>query len=224
MLLIRKSMYTDQQDEIVVARFNEDLSWLDQHRGNRKVTVYNKGPNEYPGAIPLPNVGMEAHTYLWHIVNRYDTLAPRTVFVMGSAVSREDRRWMLKELFSKLDTHDKSEISINCSPVDDLKKVIYDFTLDEIEKSTKENTDVVNIKKLDPSPERPFGKWYETNFGDFVSDKICYCPNFAVTRDDIRRKPKEYYKHLLDKYFSEDFKNPEVGHYFERAWYAVFYS
>jgi hypothetical protein len=63
------------QDEIVVARFNEDLSWLDQYRGNRKVTAYNKGPNEYPGATKLPNVGNESHTYLWHIVNRYDTLA-----------------------------------------------------------------------------------------------------------------------------------------------------
>jgi hypothetical protein len=216
-------MYTDQQDEIVVARFNEDLSWLDQQRGNRKVTVYNKGPNEYPGATKLPNVGNESHTYLWHIVNNYDNLAPRTVFIMGSAVSREDRRWILENLFSKLDTHDKSEFGVTCNDVEDLKTNTYYFKLDEIEKTTKENTDIINEKKLEPSPERPFGQWYETNFGNFKSDKICYVPNFAVTRDDIRRKPKEYYKHLLDKYLSNSI-HPEVGHYFERAWYAVFYS
>lgn len=212
-----------QKDEIIVARFNEDLSWLDKYRGEYDVTVYNKGPNEIKGAVKLPNIGNESHTYLWHIVNRYDTLAPRTVFVMGSAVSRDDRRPILTSLFDKLKTHKKSEFDVSCHTVDDLKKEARDFTLDEIEKTTKENRDIINEKKLEPSPERPFGKWYETNFGNYQAKKICYVPNFAVTRDDIRRKPKSYYKNLLDKYLSNSI-HPEAGHYFERAWYAVFYS
>jgi hypothetical protein len=224
--IIVARMKNGARDEIIVARFNEDLSWLEKYKGDYDITVYNKGPNSAGNfnQIKLPNVGMEAHTYLWHIVNRYDTLAPRTVFIMGSAVSREDRRPIMITLFNKLKTHKISEFDVTCHDVDDLKQNQYNFSLDEIEKSTKENKDVVNVKKLDPSPERPFGKWYETNFGDYQSKKVCFVPNFAVTREDIRKKPKSYYKHLLDKYLSEDFKNPEVAHYFERAWYAIFYS
>jgi hypothetical protein len=35
--------------------------------------------------VPLPNVGRESHTILWHIVTNYDRLANLTVFSQGSA-------------------------------------------------------------------------------------------------------------------------------------------
>jgi hypothetical protein len=37
------------------------------------------------GAQILPNVGREAHTYLHHLHNRYDSLADVTIFLMASA-------------------------------------------------------------------------------------------------------------------------------------------
>lgn len=46
--------------------------------------MYNKGGDVLPGSIPLPNLGRESHTYLTHIVERYDTLADRTAFFQGS--------------------------------------------------------------------------------------------------------------------------------------------
>mmetsp|Transcript_6741 Transcript_6741/g.14718 ORF Transcript_6741/g.14718 Transcript_6741/m.14718 type:complete len:716 (+) Transcript_6741:260-2407(+) len=65
--------------EIVLAQFDEDLTWSDPYAHVR--TVYCKGgfacSNE---AIPLPNVGREGHTYLHHIVHNYDDLASWTVF------------------------------------------------------------------------------------------------------------------------------------------------
>jgi len=53
--------------------------------------VYNKGSDasfDWVRALPhsavevrgLPNVGREGHTYLWHIVHRYDALADHTLF------------------------------------------------------------------------------------------------------------------------------------------------
>jgi hypothetical protein len=51
------------------------------------------------GLQNFETLGMSLIHIFWHIVNRYDTLAPRTVFVMGSAVSREDRRPILKTCF-----------------------------------------------------------------------------------------------------------------------------
>ncbi len=50
-----------------------------------RVTIYDKGTDDppQPGHVPLPNLGREAHTYLHHIVSRYDSLAPLTVFCQG---------------------------------------------------------------------------------------------------------------------------------------------
>jgi hypothetical protein len=68
--------------ELVVARHREDLRWLRRVPREFAVTVYNKGP-DFPGAIPLPNTGREAHTYLGHLAARHTTLAELTVFVQG---------------------------------------------------------------------------------------------------------------------------------------------
>lgn len=80
----------DKTLEIVVAHFNENISWLakllqeDQVAKDAYVAVYAKGSEQmelksFPDARArleyLPNVGREAHTYLSHIVQNYDQLA-----------------------------------------------------------------------------------------------------------------------------------------------------
>lgn len=75
--------------ELVVARYTEDLAWLRKRPANLRVTVYDKSGTPEKASLtgidvlPLPNVGREAHTYLHHIVNRYDTLAEWTIFCQG---------------------------------------------------------------------------------------------------------------------------------------------
>ena len=67
--------------ELVIARFEEDISWSVPFTPVR--TVYDKSASPLQSAVPLPNIGLEQHTYLTHIVRRYDTLARRTVFLHG---------------------------------------------------------------------------------------------------------------------------------------------
>lgn len=72
--------------EIVVARYNEDLSWLfSPPIPGAKITVYNKGLTS-PSCefIPLPNIGREAHTYLTHIIQNYANLADYIAFIQGN--------------------------------------------------------------------------------------------------------------------------------------------
>eukprot|EP00405_Crypthecodinium_cohnii_P053209 CAMPEP_0206605820 /NCGR_PEP_ID=MMETSP0325_2-20121206/50719_1 /ASSEMBLY_ACC=CAM_ASM_000347 /TAXON_ID=2866 /ORGANISM="Crypthecodinium cohnii, Strain Seligo" /LENGTH=484 /DNA_ID=CAMNT_0054121589 /DNA_START=23 /DNA_END=1477 /DNA_ORIENTATION=- len=64
--------------EIVLAQYDEDISWSDPYKDVR--TVYCKGSQCPEGSISLPNVGREGHTFLRHIVDRYDSLADWTVF------------------------------------------------------------------------------------------------------------------------------------------------
>jgi hypothetical protein len=67
--------------EIVVAKHREDLAWTDCYRDN--VTIYSKDPGDL-GRFPiLPNRGRDAGTQLYHIVQHYDDLADRTLFLQG---------------------------------------------------------------------------------------------------------------------------------------------
>lgn len=67
--------------EIVVAKYNEDVSWTRNLK--YPVFLYDKSSNPVEKSIPLPNVGREAHTYLYHIVSHYDTLPDLTIFLQG---------------------------------------------------------------------------------------------------------------------------------------------
>jgi hypothetical protein len=71
------------QIELVVARYEEDLAWTHNIPPEIRLTIYNKGLSPFPHALPLPNHGREAHTYLHHITSRYATLAPLTIFCQG---------------------------------------------------------------------------------------------------------------------------------------------
>lgn len=66
--------------QVVVARYNEDVSWT---KGYNNVIVYNKG-TKLNDAVILPNVGREGHTFYHHIVENYDNLADYTAFLQGN--------------------------------------------------------------------------------------------------------------------------------------------
>jgi hypothetical protein len=74
--------------ELVIARCQEDLSWLDD-RWSMPTKIYNKSPDHLPAAerhgeiISRPNVGREAESYLYHIIQNYHDLADVTFFVQG---------------------------------------------------------------------------------------------------------------------------------------------
>lgn len=72
--------------ELVVCRHGEDLGWIRNVPKSVRVTVYEKTPESqpaWPGSRRLPNVGREAHTWLHHLTERYDSLADWTVFAQG---------------------------------------------------------------------------------------------------------------------------------------------
>ena len=74
---------------IVVANFEEDISWLNFY-SNISI-IYSKSRfnnRKFRNIIHLPNTGRESHTYLYHIVKNYHNLSDITVFTQGSAPTR----------------------------------------------------------------------------------------------------------------------------------------
>jgi len=74
-------MSLPQDKEIVVAKYNEDISWLSKLP--YRAVVYDKSGIKTGNAVNLPNVGREAHTYAEHIARNYDKLADVTIFTQA---------------------------------------------------------------------------------------------------------------------------------------------
>ena len=84
-----------QSMELVVSRWSEDLRWLRRVPLSIHVTIYNKGEELDPELIALlsdrckisflglENIGREAHSYLTHLITRYDNLPALMVFCQG---------------------------------------------------------------------------------------------------------------------------------------------
>jgi hypothetical protein len=97
-------------------------------------------------------------------------------------------------------------------------KYLYNFTLDEWKTTDERNSN--SPISMEKATVRPFGKWFESKFGDLRVDYVTYSGILAFSRKDIIQHSKEYYQSFLRELESP---NPEVGHYIERAWVAIFH-
>lgn len=84
---------------IVVARYNEDLDWINK-LGDFSIVIYNKGEN-FPFDFPrldVPNIGRESETFVRFIIEFYDQLKnfETVTFLQGNPLEHCD------ELFNVL--------------------------------------------------------------------------------------------------------------------------
>jgi hypothetical protein len=74
---------------------------------------------------------------------------------------------------------------------------------------------------LYPSKIRPYGNWYRFHFGNLHIRYYTINSIFSIDKNDICQHSKERYIWLLKQLGLH--ANPEVGHYIERSWAAIFY-
>jgi hypothetical protein len=215
---------------IVISRYNEDVTWVNETPFSKyPVFLYNKGINSNYGKVQnlkhyeeLINVGRESHTYLYHIINNYDNLSDITLFLPGSANSTVYNKWQrTKLLMNKIENNkNNSSIIIGEYYKNSISSELYNFKLHDYQSTTIENKNSNSIK-LEPARIRPFGKWYVNKFNDIKTYYLPYSGIIAISKNDIKQKSKKYYESLLQELSYSS--NPEVGHYFERSWEAIFY-
>jgi len=209
--------------ELVISHCNEDLSFLKLLDLNvfDQIILYRKNPecvdffHSFDHVVKmLPNVGRCDHTYLTHIINRYDDLSDITVFVPGSCDIEMKFAKLITVLTQTLETKQSCALVHN---VTDVRKHFEDFQLTEYDCMHHKNPKGVPMKLCE---YRPFGKWWTMVFGDYLYDKVTYEGIFAIKREDILKRPKDFYQNLIS--FVDQHNNPEAGHYIERSWCAVF--
>jgi hypothetical protein len=86
-----------QTVDLVVARYDEDASWLldvERELPMVRIFVYEKGSHETAChklrlkravCVPQANVGREAHSFLTHLIEQYDSLPDKVVFAQGGS-------------------------------------------------------------------------------------------------------------------------------------------
>lgn len=229
-----KEEFTQQQVEIVVARYNENMEWIKNEPFNTcSYIVYNKGQNsdfaktdKFKEEIKLDNVGRETHSYLTHIINNYDnkSFADITVFLPGS-VELSHKYDKANRLMNKILETSSNSDTFACtlsdvSVFDELKDFKIDNYMSTNENNKKLNTDA----SMQISDIRPYGEWYKSTFSNKNIDSKCATYNsiFGITRETILKNPKSYYEELNNQVNTHH--NPETVHFFERAWSSVFYQ
>ncbi len=218
---------SDNNIEVVVSRYNEKLDWLNDELFNEfPVIIYNKGINDnYENApniiktVKLPNVGRCDHTYLYHIIDNYNNLADVTVFLPGS-VNLSHKYKRSQNIIRKV--KEKNTTTFLCNFQENIVNENYNFQLYSYLSEDKINHEINNDTNMEVSKIRPYGKWFNNTFKNNEENKcIVWNGIFAVSKKHILQKPKSYYEDLILQLSNHH--NPEVGHYFERSWYAIFY-
>lgn len=201
----RRVIYADFKEvnvnfEIVVARYKEDISWTDLLNPEYRVTVYNK----HEGQNLIENVGREAHTYLYHIISRYDSLADYTVFVQGNPLEHCDVLHQRLDQFLSLKHRDD-----------------FTFLFDSSQ----------NIIQCDPNSQPfgsmdgkmiPSGKLYEAltlrkSPGFFIASPGS---QFIASKKLIKSWKKEFYQKCINSVSYSS--NPIEAHCFERIFPMIF--
>jgi hypothetical protein len=207
--------------QLVIARYNEDISWLQAPPfAAHKQLIYNKGDSLEPigdqEIINLPNIGRCDHTYLYHIINNYDTLADVTCFIPGSVRASWIKSEIVERLIYIMETTGNTAFIGHHITLNFLK----DFKLDEYAATNADNYTKNPESYLKPCFKRPFGEWYTYNFGNTPLKFVSYYGIFVISKVHVRQHPKEYYEKLIEQL--SDSSNPECGHYFERSWTTTF--
>jgi hypothetical protein len=192
------------QLELVVSLYEEDPAWLRRVPGTFRVTAYDKSGAD-DAANPLPNVGREAHTYLHHLVSRYEDLADVTLFAQGKPFDHvPDFHRILRNLASGRER------------VDAFRWL--GFIIDEDDRTGSrlfrhwgKNEDKRGLCMED---------FWKALWDDPVPERFVFYPSahFAVTRETIRLQPVSFYERALRVATTL----PDAAHCFERCWDRVF--
>ncbi len=214
---------------IVVARYNEDLEWLNPVK--EYVHLYNKGQplsdeqkNSYAMYKELPNVGREAHTYLKYIIEHYDKLPSVVCFTQGNIDDHYKLNTIVSGtelLISLMNTAVTSTDGYSINFQDSCGQLY----IGPYFNTNMEDARFVSFFKSEENYNNkmiPFKEWFENTLNISYPEKYRLSWNgiFAVRGELIRRRSLNFYKRLLKEV--DRINAPVEAHFFERAWYYVF--
>lgn len=185
--------------ELVVARYLEDLSWLNNIPSQITARVYDKSPSGN-----LPNIGREAHTYLHHICANYDALSDLTIFAQG------------KPFDHAFDFH-KTLRALAATP----DVAAFQWLGHIIDTDDENGARLFATWSKNSGDERlDMNGFHRALFGEVGPEKYTFVlgAQFIASREMIRSRSLLFWQRALQ--ISMDF--PDAAHCYERSWDRVF--
>jgi len=162
--------------KIIVSKYNEDIKWTDYFYKS-DIIIYDKSLKPIPGSIPLPNVGMNQHTYFHYIVNNYYNLPDYVIFLQGNPFD-----------------HMKRDITS-----ENFQQKIYELILSKPE-TIKDvyipNWHIHTLNELSPGLKVP--EYYEYFFGVKFPGVIKFTSGsqYIIPKSRILERPLEFYEEI----------------------------
>ena len=183
--------------ELVVATFNRDISWLGQINPVVIKTIYNKN-NLIENGIIMPNIGRDVHTFFSHLYNRYDSLSDITFFVQD---------YPFDHFGSLIETVNENKWEENAKTKFDGYYGFHDNTLGTSwDMPQGKQFDGKNLTCFSNGLPQHENSGFDVNvYWNELFDQTCpveyeFMPggHFAITKDCIRKRPREFYKKITD--------------------------
>lgn len=189
-----------QKLNIIIARYNEDIKWIEEISENHNVNVYNKGkPLDLDGCNmrQIDNLGREAETYVNFIVNNYEAIQPDSfyVFLQGDPFYHGFTLQTLEQKFIN-----------DYTPF--FKKKGFEFIDGPINKDFPSGL--------------PFSLFIDLLFSNIQKGRSRFfypAAQFAVKGSCIKNRDVHFYKILFDMLQK---LNPIEAHLLERSWHIIF--
>lgn len=205
-----------KEREVVIVRYNEDLSWVPIELPCIDITVYNKGPSKLKNSSnnisikAVPNVGFYDGTILKHIVDNYYNLKEKTLFIQ--AFPYDGYLFLPIERYFDMDESSCHNIIAKCQ-----------YANLEVESLTLQKTDFskgsYNLFNYQNNNLTAFAHHYlDTEIPEMTP--MIWNSQFLVTKENVYRHPIQYYKKLLSSIDYTRF--PFEAFYFKRLWDLVF--
>jgi Protein of unknown function (DUF3431) len=179
--------------KVLVAHYMEDLSWL---TGLDNVVVYSKTNKNFN--FINHNKGNEVPHYLSYIIDNYDNLPEKTLFLHGHWNSYH-QEFPSADIINKINWDAADYFSINRRDYyqEDLEQEFFNWVI--------ENWNV--FEKYIPKPE-----------------KLIYysCAQFVVAKHLILQNPKEFYIHIRNWIETTNISDYISSRVLEYTWHYIF--
>lgn len=201
--------------DLIVARYNEDLNWLnDISYLFTRIFIYNKGKEQInlenfieKNKIiyeDIKNVGREGQTYLYHIIKNYNDLGNKNIFTQAEPFDH-----IIKNKYASVDDY-KLKIE---------KYLNSDNNFVGFGAKNYRWISGIGSKKQKLLRELHFDL-FQNNFNEEY--KFQNGGLFGVSKSSIMNRSLEFYKYIINFSNFNTHINPLVGFSVERMWILFF--
>ncbi|KAK8129697.1 hypothetical protein PG999_002077 [Apiospora kogelbergensis] len=209
--------------DIVVASVKSDnTTWFHRHLPSEwQKSIYVVNDPKAPLTVPQ-NKGREAMVYLTHIVNNYDDLSDNLVFFHASrfAWHNDDPDYdglATLRNFQFPYLREMGYVNLRCVWVIGCPAEIHPMM-------DAASTEVLDRRGAPTAKEVYKDAFEQLLPGHPVPEVVAVscCSQFAVTKEMIRRRPREDYIHFLQWLLNTPLEDALSGRVFEFAWHIIF--